>query len=183
MAHFSPSCKTLTRAREIPIAGAKFRPTAVRSEEFPLGLKSLSTQWMASMKARLETDNVLAEWAVRMAVLRHTAGLGFILENPWNSYLWLFPSALALAALDGVFDIRVDNCMFATGSKFKKSRFRTNIAGLRLLIGRRCSGRQICDRTGVQHDSWRPTVDGRKVTQFPSEMEAEFQRELCELLA
>ena len=58
VAHFSPSCKTLTKIREIPIPGAKFAPPPVRSQECPRGLPTLkkpALAWLASIHAARAT--------------------------------------------------------------------------------------------------------------------------------
>eukprot|EP00972_Heterocapsa_arctica_P056600 8355563-Heterocapsa_arctica.AAC.1 len=38
---YAPDCKTLSRARDRPIPGARFQPVRLRSKQFPLGLPGL----------------------------------------------------------------------------------------------------------------------------------------------
>ena len=184
VAHFSPSCKTLTRIREVPIPGAKFSPPPVRSAEFPRGLQALRRPNWAGLAVRVENDNNLADWALERCIRRAKAGLGFTLENPWGSYLWMFELARELAKLPGVRMVKLHNCRFFDGRKRKESCFCTNVEEIAGLIARLCSNRNgICDRTGAGHDSWKPKVAEGKVLEFVSEMEAEFQPELCKCYA
>ena len=182
--HFSPSCKTCTRIREIPIKGVKVQPIPVRSEMHPLGLPFLKKPAWAAMAKRVEDDNSLANWAIERCERRLVAGLGFTLEHPGNSYLFMFPSGLRLLKAKGSFNVLFHNCMFKDGKKRKLSRFVTNMPQVAVRIARTClNTNNICSRTGMPHDSWKPVVMDGRVIEYKSEMEAEFQVELCEQLA
>lgn len=96
----------------------------------------------------------------------------------------MFGLARELAKLPGVRMVKLHNCMFFGGRKRKESCFCTNVEEIAGLIARLCSNRNgICDRTGASHDSWKPKVVEGKVLEFKSEIEAEFQPELCKCYA
>lgn len=170
VAHFSPSCKPSPRSR--------------RSQEIPRGLPALEKPALSCSAVRVDNDNSSADWALERCIRRAKENLGFTLENPWGSYIWMFELAKALASLPGVRMVKLNNCMFFDGRKRKESCFCTNVEEMAVLISRVCSNRSgICDRTGLAHDSWKPKLVNGKVMEFKSEIEAGFQPELCDLYA
>lgn len=89
--HFAPVCGTCSRAREIDNGG----PPPLRSEEFPMGLPSLSED----ERARVHTANLLYHYACEIAI--HCAELGLLItmENPSRSLYWLTDPFVSLAAV------------------------------------------------------------------------------------
>lgn len=182
--HFSPSCKTFTRIREIPIPGASRPPVPLRSEEHPLGLPFLKQDKWVALGRRVADDNSLAIWAIERCMHRAKRKLGFTLEHPGNSYIWELGQAKELLGFPEVEDALFHNCMFKDGRKRKLSRFRTDMPQVASRLRRWCSNKGgLCDRTGQPHASWRPKVANGCVMEFRSEMEAEFQLELAEQIA
>ena len=59
--HFGIDCKTFTRARGIPVKGAKWWPKAVRSDEWPLGLPSLGALKSSVLKTKVLEANAMAD--------------------------------------------------------------------------------------------------------------------------
>ena len=182
IAHYSPSCKTFSAVREIPIKGVRKAPGRLRSHEHPDGVPFLNAASRAHLKKKVDTDNMLASWTFRNCRRRHQAGLGFTVENPASSYIWDTKAAKELKGMPGVETILLHNCMFAPGLKRKCSRFDTNMPQLRKRLERTCSAAAVCDRTGQAHESWRPVVKDGLIIRFPSAAEAEFQAELCDQL-
>ena len=90
-------CKTLSRARDIRIPGARRQPRKLRSDAEPEGVGTL---WGAvADKVRRGTE--MAVHAVALALALHELGRGFVLENPGNSYCWMLPIFIQLLATTG----------------------------------------------------------------------------------
>ena len=186
---YAPDCKTMTRAREIPIPGMARPPVKMRSEEEPKGLASW--RGVPKVQRKIELGNAVATSTLQWCKEDHTGLRGFLLENPENAYLWWFPEAEELLKLEDKpeaglvtpYDVLLDNCM-GGGERKKGSRFRTNIPAAALALPGRCGGTAtgVCDRTGVRHLSLRPQVYAAGVA-FPTEKEAEYPAGLCEGIA
>ena len=52
-----------------------------------------------------------------------------------------------------------------------------------VLRDRVCTGRAVCERTGLPHATWAPEVVGGEVVSYPTEQEAEYPAGLCEVVA
>ena len=72
-------------------------------------------------------------------------------------------------------------CRYEGGSGNKHTTVLTNSQALRdALASRRCKGGKTCDRTGVAHETWTPTVVTGEILNFRTEADAEG---LCEAVA
>ena len=121
---------------------------------------------------------------LRAALATHLAGRRFVIENPTQSYLWKLDEARELLGREGVVQVDVSNCMFEGGVRNKRTTLVTNFADLvGALGGKTCSGKNLCDRTGLRHDTWTPTVKDGVVVDYPTAAEASYPRGLRELVA
>jgi len=175
----APDCKTLSRARDILIPGARFQPPRLRSEEFPLGLPGLSDH----SRKRVEEGNTMFEQSLTWCEEADDDGRGFLLENPFNSYGFLFPRAQRLKKRPGIRFLKCYNCMMG-GARFKISGLLTNLDLADQFDTAVCVNRSgICSRTGLPHLSIRPVVQDSEVVAFPTEEEAEYPLGLCNAIA
>ena len=110
-------------------------------------------------------------------------GRGFLLENPFNSYGFLFPRAQRLKKRPGIRFLKCYNCMMG-GARFKISGLLTNLDLADQFDTAVCVNRSgICSRTGLPHLSIRPVVQDSEVVAFPTEEEAEYPLGLCNAIA
>ena len=105
MLHFATVCSTFSRARDRSDA------TRLRSAEFPAGLPDLSPEKQievdcANRCAKHTWES--AEWAAKQ--LRAIVTL----ENPKESYIWLFFATLRAAAKQLWEDVILSQCRFGT---------------------------------------------------------------------
>ena len=127
----------------------------------------------------METGNDLARITFMDAECARAAGATIVVENPANSFMWDLPEARALAAAPGMMRVDFSNCMFHGGARNKKTAILTNSEAIAAEFrGKMCSGRVLCDRTGLQHLTWTPTVIGGQITSYKTEGEAEYPRGL-----
>ena len=177
---WAPECKSFSRARGKPVPGATHWPPALRSKSYPHGLPGLSKEKRAADREKVEIGNDLARITFMDAETARTAGAKVVVENPSNSYMWDLPEARALAAAPGMMRIDFSNCMFHGGARNKRTAIITNSEEIAAEFrGRVCRGKALCDRTGLQHLSWTPTVGGDgQITAYATEGEAEYPRGL-----
>ena len=132
---------------------------------------------MASDREKVETGNDLARITFADAETARAAGATVIVENPSNSFMWDLPEARALAAAPGMIRVDFSNCMFHGGARNKRTAIITNSEGIAAEFrGKVCSGRVVCDRTGLQHLTWIPTVINGQISSYKTESEAEYPR-------
>ena len=180
---WAPECKTFSRARGKPVPGATHWPPALRSREHPHGLPGLTKARRAADREKVETGNDLARITFMDAEAARVAGATIAVENPTNSFMWDLPEARALAAAPGMMRVEFSNCMFHGGSRNKKTAIITNSEEIAAEFrGKMCSGRALCDRTGLQHLTWTPTVIGGQITSYRTEGEAEYPRGMGDAL-
>ena len=180
---WAPECKTFSRARGKPVPGATHWPPALRSREHPHGLPGLTKARRAADREKVETGNDLARITFMDAEKARAAGATIAVENPTNSFMWDLPEARALAAAPGMMRVDFSNCMFLGGLRNKKTALITNSEAIAAEFrGKLCSGRVLCDRTGLQHLTWTPTVVGGQITSYRTEGEAEYPRGMGDAL-
>ena len=178
---WAPECRTFSRARGKPVPGATHWPPALRSSAHPYGLPELRRQRRAADREKVETGNAIAAITFEDATRAARAGRGVAIENPANSFMWILDEAKELEAVPGVFRVDFTNCMFAGGDRNKKTAILTNVEQIgAALRGRTCTGREVCDRTGMRHLTWAPTVAGGIIQQYQTGGEAEYPRGLCD---
>ena len=75
------------------------------------------------------------------------------------------------------------NCMFHGGARNKRTALLTNSEAIAEEFGGKvCRGRALCDRTGLQHLTWTPTVVDGQITSYKTEGEAEYPRGMGDAL-
>ena len=155
--HMAPPCGTCSRAREKPIPqhlidqGAP-NPQPLRSDEHPEGLPGLG--WVDQVK--VNKANAIADFCTEISHLCISLQVGFSIENPTNSILWLLPRMKDLANTHKVFSVPFQNCMW--GSKRNKwTSVLTNVPQF-------CTLKRECDGSH-DHLSW--TVRWNKGWSFP----------------
>ena len=116
----APECSSFSRA---------ITP-AVRSREFPEGLKNVTS----NMKKKIEVGHRHAAFVFRVVGRCKLNFLGYFVDNPDGSFLWLQPSWLASGWALMETSYRFDQCRFAAAWR-KRTRLATNLsfAGLREL--------------------------------------------------
>lgn len=125
---FQMDCKTLSRAREIPL-----RFPAKRIKSLPLrgagehhrGLPRLQQQGAETELKATQDANSLIDWGTEELHKTVDRAAGALLENPRNSLLWEFPRVAALTD-KGCEDYDHDACAHG-GARAKKQRWRGNI--------------------------------------------------------
>lgn len=110
-------------------------------------------------------------------------GKKFTLEHPGRSIALHLPSWKRLLARDDVHVIYYHTCMFKGSRRKKHQVLISNEDSFVAAIGKRCNGHDICDRTGLPHLKWRPTVSGGRVVQFRTGDEREYPQGFCECYA
>ena len=176
---WAPECKSFSRARGKPVPGATHWPPALRSKNYPHGLPGLNKAKRAADREKVDIGNDLARITFTDAETARAAGAKIAVENPSNSYMWDLPEARALAAAPGMMRIDFSNCMLG-GARNKRTAIITNSEEMAAEFrGRVCNGKVVCDRTGLQHLSWNPTVgDDGQITAYATEGEAEYPKGL-----
>jgi hypothetical protein len=118
MLHFATVCATFSRARD------RSEATRLRSAEFPAGLPDLSPEKQkevdcANLCAKHTWES--AEWAAKE--LRAIVTL----ENPKESYIWLFFATLRASAKQLWEDVILSQCCF--GTTYRKAFVASNASG------------------------------------------------------
>ena len=85
--HFAPVCGTASRAREIPRPELARAPKPLRSQDFALGLPSLSPE----EQQRVDIANELFRYTCQLFAFCVQRGFLATMENPRGSYLWMIP--------------------------------------------------------------------------------------------
>ena len=179
LSHWAPNCATYSRAREIPIKGVAKAPQPVRSEDNPEGIPAEMAKMSRRQLTRLKLDTKMANLAGESAWESAEKMKGFTLEHPLNSIAWHLESWQKLRARHDVHFIEYHTCMFEGSRRKKNQALLTNRSAFQSHIGRKCRGGAYCDRTGLKHLKWRPTVAGGKVTQFITGEEREYPVGFC----
>ena len=179
----APNCATFSRAREIPIKGVANPPRPLRNEEFPGGIPSEINKMNPRSRRRLMDDTKMADLSAGKAWEAMEDEHFFTLEHPRNSLALHLKSWQKLLRDPRVFVVPYHTCMFEGSRRRKSQVLITNGRTFRRWVGRTCSGGKLCDRTGLPHLKWRPTVSGGRVIQFKTGNEREypvgFLRQLC----
>ena len=171
--HWAPNCATFSRAREIPVPGAKNAPVPLRSDEFPEGIPDEVNRLSSKARKRLDTDTRMADLAADSCVAAEHPGRSIALHlNSWKR----------LVQRKGVRVINYHTCMFEGSRRKKYQALITNRVEFESM-GRICNGNKVCDRTGEPHLKWRPVVHAGKVLQFTTGDEREYPKGFCESYA
>lgn len=176
LSHYAPNCATFSRAREIPLRNVKHPPRPVRSEDHPEGIPIEIRRMSRKAAARLKRDTDMAVLSAEQAEKSAIAGKKFTLEHPGRSIALHLPSWKRLLERDDVHVIYYRTCMFQGSRRKKHQVLISNEEKFIHTIGRRCAGHEVCDRTGLPHLKWRPTVSGGQVVQFRTGDEREYPK-------
>ena len=98
--HWAPNCATFSRAREIPVPGAKCAPVPLRNEAHPEGIPGMKLSLRS--RSRLELDTDMANLSADKCVEFHVQGKLFSLEHTGRSLALHLPSWKRLMAMPGV---------------------------------------------------------------------------------
>ncbi len=110
--HAAPPCRSFTKARR---ADQYATVKVLRSVERPEGFGCSATT----------LANKLVNRVAEKAMLLHSSGKFFSIENPLQSYLWDLKAFVKLKGLEGVRSVRIDQCMFGS-EHFKPTCILTN---------------------------------------------------------
>ena len=137
--HMGPPCGTASRARERRIpkwqrrAGAP-EPQPLRSTRFPRGLPFLGQ--VDAEKVR--KANCIYDFCASIANYCMQHDIGFSIENPMNSYLWMRKAYCELQATTGIHKVSFSACMWGA-RRDKKTSLLTNVPSL-LDMAKDCGG-------------------------------------------
>ena len=171
--HMGPPCGTYSRAREKRIPKWALRkgasnPQPLRSERYPEGLPFLK----GTAEAKVATANILANFSARVATHCSQHSIGFTVENPARSLLWLMPEIKILLADKTANMVVLTACMWGS-RRNKKTCIFTNIPGISDM-GIPCDGKH-------EHLPWGIRYSGG--WSFATAEECEYPIEMCMVLA
>ena len=153
--HISPPCGTASRARELPNGPGPLRPF-----EFPCGVPGLTDVEQAKVNSANEIYGRCAYFCLQLA----RDNIGFSVENPSESHMWLFPAFSPLLLLCDM--VHLHSCMYG-GARKKSTCFATNVSKLKELA-LECDGSH-------PHKKW-----GKLQSGFATAEEAAFPVRLCD---
>ena len=134
--HFAPPCGTASAARNIRMHKLSHGPPPLRSLAMPMGLEDLSD----SNQQRVTLANSLYTFVAEAVKLLDSKNIGWSIENPSSSLMWVTEPMQSLCKLLGsklcAFDF--DTCMFQA-ARLKRTALWTNIVQLKQLE-RKCDG-------------------------------------------
>eukprot|EP00435_Cladocopium_sp_Y103_P040890 s1234_g11.t1 len=120
----------------------------------------------------------MADMSAVFCLDRAERGKGFTLEHPGNSIALHLDSWKRLMDHPDVHVIYYHTCMFEGSRRKKYQVIITNRKKFIKFLGKQCSG-SLCQRTGLEHLRWRPTVSGGQVIQFQTGDEREYPIGFC----
>ena len=145
-AHFAPACGTASAARDIPIPGEPDPPRPLRSLEFPLGFDSLQ----GTDRLRVDAANYIYSFTAEHCTDLHLRKIGWSIENPGSSLMWVHPDIAALQNLVGVRSIAFHTCMYGAPRR-KETAIWTNVNSL-CALALTCDGRHQHLKWGIVKD-------------------------------
>ena len=173
---WGPNCATFSRAREIPVPGARWAPEPLRSEEEPEGFAH------CRHLQRVQDDTECADLSANECSLAVDSGR-FFLEHPSRSIAHFLRSWQSLRERPGVMKLDYHACLFPHCTRRKFQSVTTNAPLAPLVIPRSCPGADLCLRTGEEHGSWRPLLNDGSISSFPTGGETEYPWGFCEVVA
>ena len=107
--HFAPPCGTASKARTIKL-NLKNEPKPLRSLRFPMGLPGLKGVQLE----RVKLANSLYEFTAKYVQLLHERNIGWSVENPSSSLMWVTPpfANLMLSLRAEISGVLFHTCMF-----------------------------------------------------------------------
>ena len=156
--HFAPPCGTASAAREIQPG-----PPPLRSINFPMGLPHLNFV----QSTRVRKANFLYAWTCKTVMRLNMKGIGWSIENPASSLMWITePFVDLLQAVGNIIAFSFHTCMFAAPRK-KDTAIWTSVQQLRTHLERKCDGAH-------EHLKW-----GRTARGFATAEECAYNDNLC----
>ena len=156
--HFAPPCGTASAARDI-----KPGPPPLRSTSFPMGLPGLNFV----QQTRVKKANFLYKWTWKLIKLLDSKNIGWSVENPASSLMWITDPFVEMVQQLQHFDaFSFHTCMFAARRK-KDTAIWTSVPQLRAYLERKCDGSH-------QHLQWGRTEKG-----FATAEECAYNDNLC----
>lgn len=143
MGHLGTPCNTFSRARD-----RQPGPPPLRSDIHVMGLPNLR----AHDAVKVAEGNLFMRFSVQVMTLAIALGLGFTMENPGRSRIWLVPAVRKLLRSRCISFQLFEMCMFGTPWK-KTTGVAAAFVNLTPLANYRCLGarRGCCKRTGLAH--------------------------------
>ena len=105
-AHIGLPCESWTRARNRPNG-----PQPLRDATAVMGLAQLRNE---NERYKINLGNLTLAFSCQVAMSLHRWHCGFVIENPWTSWLWLAPQVSHLRQQRGVRLVRTDMCQWGT---------------------------------------------------------------------
>ena len=169
---------TFTRAREMPIPewqkerGAPV-PRPLRTDAEPAGLPK--EHLTPNEQIKVVKGNQIAVFCDRIANICIENKIGFTIENPTGSILWLLPEYVDLAKRPEAFFVPFHACVWGSKRK-KRTSLLTNIQAMKTLE-KYCPGESACHK----HLPW--GLRWHKRWKFATEEECEYPEVLCDAIA
>ena len=170
--HMAPPCGTASRARDKPVGPGRHGPPRLRSEEFPLGLPTLSRDH-PELVPRVQAANTIYIMCANAARICRDRNIAWSLENPRESYMWWVPEVAKLIGHSDVDFVRFQNCAFG-GQRPKWSSLLHFPKGIFSDLARVCPGEGPAHR----HAPW-----GESEGKFATSLETVYPSELCSAMA
>ena len=150
--HCAPPTETMKRTGE-----RRRSHRQMRSANHPCGLPTLKGAELMMVR----DANTLAAFIASVCSFAHSQGIGWSIEGPRDSYLWMLKEYVELQVLEGVRDRHYHTCMFGSQRRTQQ-RWRSNVDELHVLD-------RHCNHTHT-HPPW--VMD-------PTSQDYEYTQSLC----
>ena len=162
--HGAPPCGTASKAREIPMGEDHHGPPQLRSEQYPLGFP-----WLQGVnKDRVQSANAIYVNMALFCLWLHSKSIGWSVENPGNSYIWLIDMFIQLQQFG--FWVFFHACCHGSTRK-KLTAFLTSVVEL--------TGLEATCQGDHPHESWGLIRDCDSWS-FATSKEAAYPVQLCQ---
>ena len=162
--HFAPPCGTASAAQSIRLSKKRHGPPPLRSLRRPMGLGKLR----AIDKERVRLANRLYETTCNLIAMLDAQGIGWSVENPASSLMWVTTpfQELARRVARRFYGLTFDTCMFGA-PRMKHTALWTNVSNLQALSVK-CDGNHT-------HEAW-----GKVGNQFATALECAYNKQLSD---
>ena len=151
--HFAPPCGTASAARSIRLSKRRHGPPPLRSIQRPMGLSNLTP----GQRKRVNLANALYQWTCRTILKLHARGVGWSVENPSSSLMWLTDpfQSLHRELKAELIAFAFHTCMF-NAPRAKRTAIWTSVKQM-LQLQRDCDGQH-------KHEPWGLTANNTFAT-------------------
>lgn len=165
--HFAPPCGTASAARNIRLSRKRHGPRPLRSISMPMGLRGLK----AVDRERVRLANSLYSMTCKLVEILQSRGIGWSIENPASSLMWMTTpfQQLAMRLRKQLIGLVFDTCMYGS-SRLKHTALWTNVPHLKALAVR-------CDNSH-EHEAW-----GQVGNKFATALECAYNKQLSDARA